>query len=415
MIDLAFGFLLAVTGVVLAIFRANIDTFASRVRRLLALLAAAFGFAFLLGILSLAEKHAPGIVWREDLEVALREAKAQGKPAIIDATAEWCAACKQLDRRTFSDPTVQSALKDFVTIRIDMTRFDEAAQRLQELGIDVKSLPLVAFFLPDGRINPGVTLRDFEPPSLFLRRLEAASTYRETALTPVEVWLGQGGIPWAFLLAFLAGIGVSLTPCVYPIIPITMAIVGARNSSGPPPGFRRRLTRSLVFVAGLALMYTLLGVASAVLGFGFGSWLQHPIVTGGVALLFFILGCSYVGFFTLDIPASLKQKITTQRAGLIGIALLGASSGIVLAPCAGPVVVGILAIISTTRDVALGAAFMLVFASGMGLLFLAVGASTFVLERLPKSGRWMQVTEVLFAICLFVVAIYYGKLAMVSL
>lgn len=417
MIDIPVGGLLVALGVALGAFRTGVETRRERVRRAVALVLVAMGVSFLAGIVSLARQEVTeGLAWRTDVEAALAEARTRGKPAILDATAQWCAACQELDRKTFRDFAVQAALSDFVRVRVDMTRFDEADERLGRLGVRVGSLPWVGFFLPDGRLNPGVTLTDYEPPSLFVRRVEAARAFRDRPLTPVEAWLGDRGLAWALVLVFLAGIGVSLTPCVYPMIPITLAVVGARNPdrAGPAPGLRNRVVRSSVFVAGLATMYATLGVASAALGRGFGSWMQHPVVTAGVAVLFLALAASYAGFYSMDLPSAWKARLGTRRGGLAGVALVGAAAGLVAAPCAGPVVVGVLAMVGTTGDLLLGFGLMFVFALGMGVLFFVLGLSTAALGRLPRQGAWMERVEIAFAVCFVVVATYYAKLALAT-
>lgn len=414
MMDIPIGGLLIALGIGLGAFRPGGESLGFRVRRIVAIAFVAGGVSFLTGILTLrSQGSTEGIAWRSDVEVALREARELGKPAILDATAQWCAACQELDRKTFRDPDVQSALRDFVAIRVDMTRFEEADERLRRLGIHIISLPWVGFFLPDGRLNPGVTLRDYEPPSSFLRRIEAARVFRERPLTPVEAWVGERGLAWALLLTFLAGIGVSLTPCVYPMIPITLAVVGARNPDrqGTAPALGYRFVRSGVFVSGLVGMYATLGVVSAALGRGFGSWMQHPVVTAGVAVLFVALAASYAGFYTLDLPSSWKNRLHSRRRGVLGVALIGAASGLVATPCAGPVVVGILTVVGTTGDLLLGFILMLTFGLGMGVLFLVLGLSTVALEYLPRQGVWMERVEAVFAVCFLVVAVYYGRLA----
>jgi len=355
------------------------------------------------------------IPWRGDVEAALEDARSHNMPAILDAGAEWCAACKELEHRTFTDPRVVEALRRFVCIHVDMTDFDTAQAHLKALGIEVPSLPWVAFFLPDGRLNPGVTLTDFEPPDAFLTRVELATTWRDRAPTPVEAWISHYGLLLAMLLVFVAGIGVSLTPCVYPLIPITVSVVGGSRLDGQTQTGVQRLWRSLAFVFGLFVTYTTLGVLSAVLGKGFGSLIQHPAVSLGFAALLAALAASYLGFFRLDLPAGLKTRLGRRRGGVLGLALIGAGTGLLAAPCAGPVVVGILTIISATGDILTGTLLMASFAAGLGLLFFGIGLSTAFLSRLPRGGAWMTWVEVAFAVMLLVVAIHYGRLGATAL
>lgn len=419
MIDILIGLGLVIAGTALGAFKPDLATLgtAGRLWKAARLALVAAGLAFLLGFLSLGtDSTGESLKWRSDLEKALPEARKAGRPVVLDTGAEWCAACKELEHKTLADPRVVKALREFVTIRVDMTAFDEAQERLKKLGIEISSLPWVGFFLPDGRLNPGVTLTDFEPPGPFLERIEQATVFREAGLSPVESWLGEKGLVIALLLVFLAGIGVSLTPCVYPMIPITIAVVGAGGGggSGDTVPFARRVFRSVAFVGGLAVTYASLGVLSAALGKGFGSWLQHPAVTLSMAALFTALAASFVGFFRIDLPAGLKARMGRSRGGLLGAALVGAATGFVAAPCAGPVVVGILAVISGTGDMVLGFFMMLFFALGMGVLFFGIGLSTAFLDRLPRSGTWMERVEIVFAIAFLVVAVYYTRLALAA-
>lgn len=415
--NLAWGLGLVVLALALGALRADLSSLSmpGRAWKAVRVLVLAVGISVALGLVPIpappGPDEAPGLTWRQDVEQALAEAREAGRMAILDAGAEWCAACKELEHRTFRDPAVVEALRDFVAIRIDMTDFDPAQRRLQALGIEVSSLPYVAFFLPDGRLNPGVTLRDYESPSAFVRRIAQARTWQDEGGGPVARWLAEKGILWAMLLALLAGIGVSLTPCVYPMIPVTLGVLGARGAAeGSALGIR--VLRAAVFVLGMVLTYATLGVASALLGKGFGSWIQHPAVTLTMATLFAALALSYLGFFSLDLPEGLKARMGARRGGLLGLALVGGTTGLLAAPCAGPVVVGILAVVSATQSVALGLALMLAFGTGLGLLFFVLGVSTALVARRPRSGPWMERIEILLATGLLVVALYYGRLGL---
>jgi thiol:disulfide interchange protein len=417
MIPIAAGILVILAGIALGAFRANLAELdgAGRVRKALLVITVAMGASLALGIVPL-PREAPSspLTWRNDVEAALREAQHLGRPALLDAGAEWCKACKELEQRTFTNPDVVRALEGWITIRIDMTTFDEAQKRLERLGLNVGSLPWVGFFLPDGRLNPGVTLVDFEQPSAFLRRIDDAGKWREHPIGPVASWLTERGLLLALLLVFAAGVGVSLTPCVYPMIPITITALAGfrRGSSDAGYPFSKRVVRSGTFVLGMAITYAILGVLAALMGKGFGSWLQHQAVTLGMAALFMALAAAYLGFFSLDLPDALKSRMSRSTGGLIGLAFLGGTTSLLAAPCAGPVVVGILAVVSASRDVGLGLALMLAFALGLGLLFFILGLSIAAFSRLPRGGGWMERIEIGFAVVLVVVAIHYGKLGL---
>ena len=201
------------------------------------------------------------------------------KPAILTLAPVGAPHAGNL-RKTLNDAEVVKALENHVTIHIDMTDFDPAQERWPNLGFRLMSCQNPVF-MPDGRLNPGATLSDYEPPSKFLDRIKESATYMEQAYDPVGTWLSEKGIFIALLLVFLAGLGVSLTPCVFPMFPIALpALAGIhRGDRSGQLSFSKRLARASAFLGGMVVTYTTLGIVSALLGKGFGSWLQHPIVT----------------------------------------------------------------------------------------------------------------------------------------
>ena len=177
--------------VILGVFRPNLFELSPLKRAIRAYLVvlAAMGIAMLLGIVQTPNKAKSPLEWRTDVEEALQFARDNQKPAILDAGASWCASCRQLEEKTLNDAEVVKALENHVTIHIDMTDFDPAQERLAKLGIQINELPKILFFMPDGRLNPGATLSDYEPPSKFLDRIKESATYMEQAYDPVGTWL----------------------------------------------------------------------------------------------------------------------------------------------------------------------------------------------------------------------------------
>ena len=200
--------------------------------------------------------------------------------------------------------------------------------------------------------------------------------------TPVPAPKHEGLI-WSLLLVFLAGMGASLTPCVYPMIPITMAIVGAKGS-GKAKGF----ALSLALVLGMAVTYTTLGVVAAKSGAAFGAFAQKPAFLVPVSVLFAAFALSLFGAFEIALPAGLAMKLQGDgsRKGFGGAFLMGLVLGPLSAPCVGPVIGAVLVGIAQQGDVFLGGLQLFVFALGMGVLFLAVGTFS---AGLPKSGEWL--------------------------
>mgnify|MGYP000027956670 CR=1 FL=1 len=414
MLDILLALLLGVVGIVLGAFR-RFDTevvpITKKAFRFLGILLVGTALAFLTGVLSLAHNETvTPLEWREDVKEALEEAKKERRPALLDATAQWCASCKKLEKETLSDPKVVSALREkrFITIRIDLTDFEEGRKVLKSLGLETHTLPFVVFFMPDGKVNDGLVLNDYEPPELFLRRIERSDEYHEHAPTPVEMWLGEGGLFLALFFCFLAGVAVSFTPCVYPTIPLAISVAGGESGRVP---FTTRAFRIAIFIGGLVITYSSLGVISAIVGKGFGSQLGSAPVVVVLSVLFFILALSYAGFFTFPtsgLLAGLHRGVQNDKAKAL---VLGMTAGVVAAPCAGPVVVGILSIVAVQRQVLIGFMLMLFFALGLSVVYVAVAILRALVDRKPKQADWTQKIDLVFATLFILVAIYYGKLA----
>ncbi|MBI3130821.1 MAG: thioredoxin family protein [Acidobacteria bacterium] len=192
------------------------------------------------------------------------------------------------------------------------------------------------------------------------------------------------GVFLAFLLVFLAGMGASLTPCVFPMIPITMAIIGAKGS-GRAKGF----ALSIALVLGMAVTYTVLGVVAARSGAAAGAMAQKPAFLIPVSLLFGAFALSLFGAFEIRLPQGLQNKLQGDgpRKGYGGAFVMGLVMGPISAPCVGPVIGTVLISIAQKGDVAMGAAQLFTFALGMGVLFIAVGTFS---ATLPKSGDWLD-------------------------
>ena len=209
----------------------------------------------------------------------------------------------------------------------------------------------------------------------------ASSLPPAQAATPAPA--PRTGLLLSLLLVFLAGMGASLTPCVYPMIPITMAIVGAKGG-----GKARGFALSAVLVLGMAVTYTTLGVLAAKSGAAFGAFAQKPAFLIPVSLLFAAFALSLFGAFEIALPQGLAQKLQGDgtRKGFGGAFLMGLVLGPLSAPCVGPVIGAVLVGIAQRGDVFMGGLQLFVFALGMGVLFLAVGTFS---AALPKSGDWL--------------------------
>ncbi len=230
-------------------------------------------------------------------------------------------------------------------------------------------------------------------------------------LVPALAWaapsefetLRAKGLLVALLGVFAAGFLTSLTPCVYPMITITVGIFGAREATSR----WRAFGLATMYVLGMVVMYSALGVVFALSGkiSGAGSILANPAVVIPIVILYAVLAASMFGAFELNLPPSLQAKLSgVGGKGTMGAFLMGLVGGLTAAPCTGPMLAGLLAFIATTRSVALGAGFMATYAVGMGVLFWLI--ATFAVS-LPKSGMWMEIVKALGGLALLVVGFYF--------
>lgn len=217
----------------------------------------------------------------------------------------------------------------------------------------------------------------------------------------------SGGQVWfAFLLVFVGGILTSLTPCVYPLIPITVSIFGANESAG----FLKSLLLSVVYVLGIVVTYSILGVAVASTGAVFGQIMANPWVVGFISLILVALGMSMLGVFEIRVPYALQNRLNTVGgAGYAGALAMGTVAGVIAAPCTGPALAVVLTYIATTGSLFLGFWLMFTYALGMGLLFIGIGTFSGLLSALPRSGGWMYVLENIFGIAIITLALYFLK------
>lgn len=225
--------------------------------------------------------------------------------------------------------------------------------------------------------------------------------------------LESRGIFVSLILVFLAGIGLSFTPCVYPMIPITVAVIGGQ-AAGDQTAVRRPLTAfflSLIYVLGIAIVYSAMGVAAASTGALFGTALQSPWVIGFVVAVFVGLALSMFGVYYLRVPSFVSDRLGTKMGkGLVGVFIMGLVSGIVASPCIGPALASLLVYIASTGNKFLGFWMLFVFAWGLGVLLIVLGTFSGAIKALPKSGIWMETVERFFGLLLIGAALYYLRL-----
>jgi thiol:disulfide interchange protein DsbD len=207
----------------------------------------------------------------------------------------------------------------------------------------------------------------------------------------------------ALPLMFAAGVLTSLTPCVYPMIPITAGIVGGQNLG---TGSRRRAALlTFSYVIGLALIYATLGLIAGLTGSLFGSISTNPWLYLGMANILILAALAMLDVITIPVPARFLRPVSGGSApAAFG---MGAASGLVAAPCSAPVMAGVLTWVGTTRNAGLGFVYLFVFSLGMTSLLVIVGLFSGSLTALPRSGKWMLWVKRAFALILLGAAEYY--------
>jgi thiol:disulfide interchange protein DsbD len=217
----------------------------------------------------------------------------------------------------------------------------------------------------------------------------------------------------AIPLLFGAGVLTSLTPCVYPMIPITAAIVGGQSASeqsGATIASKwRPLGLSLTYVLGLATVYAGLGLLAGLTGTMFGTVSANPWAFFAMANLLLIAALAMLDVLPVRVPAAILQRAANAGTGgrVAGAFVMGAASGLVAAPCSAPVMAAVLTWVSTTGSAALGFVYLFAFSLGMCTLLVVVGLSAGALTRLPRAGMWMVWVKRGFAGIMLGMAEYY--------
>lgn len=214
--------------------------------------------------------------------------------------------------------------------------------------------------------------------------------------------LAQYGLVLTLGAVALLGLGLNLTPCVYPLISVTVAYFG-----GQARGRGRLAWLASLYVVGIAVSFSALGVAAALSGGIFGGALQQPLVVLAIVAVMIGLALSSFGLYQLQPPAVLMRWVGGSASGASGALFMGLTMGIVAAPCVGPIVVGLLLFVGSTQDPGLGFLLFFTLALGMGLPYLVLAMAAGSLTSLPRSGEWLAWTEHLFGCILLCLAAYY--------
>jgi thioredoxin:protein disulfide reductase len=214
----------------------------------------------------------------------------------------------------------------------------------------------------------------------------------------------------AFLAIFLIGLALNLTPCVYPMLSVTVSLFGGQSETNTVKVF----LKAVMYVLGIATMYTVLGVSAALSGTLFGSWLQSPWVLGGIGALLLGLALSSFGVYQIQMPYWLTSKLGgTTGTGIISLYLSGLVVGVFAAPCIGPPVIALLTLVSSKADPVFGFWVFFTLSLGLGFPYLILGTFSGMLKKIPRSGAWLIWVERIFGVILSAAGLFYLALAFV--
>lgn len=206
-----------------------------------------------------------------------------------------------------------------------------------------------------------------------------------------------------YLVAFLGGLGMSFTPCIYPLIPITAGYIGASSSGSRARGF----ILSLIYTTGIAVTYSLLGLVASLTGSIFGRISTHPVTYFVVGAIIILFGLSMLELFSLPVFQVGRKGSNYKKGGYFSTFFFGLSSGLVISPCLAPVLGSILVYLATKKNIFYGMTLLLSFAYGMGLMLIAVGTFSAVLLSWPKLGKIMVYMKKAAGLILIGMGIYF--------
>lgn len=255
------------------------------------------------------------------------------------------------------------------------------------------------------RVSAPTEAIDATHPEIF-EKIDFAAVTDQGGATPggrLGSIVAGRGLFFAFLIVFVWGLALNLTPCVYPLIPITVGYFGGQAGGKSS----RTLFLAIVYVLGMAVMYSSLGLFAALTGSLLGTVLQNPFVVGVVALVLVALALSMFGLYEFRIPAALSGFAGTAKQGVIGAFLMGLTVGIVAAPCIGPFVLALLTFVGESGNPALGFSLFFTLSLGLGLPFIFLAVLSGSITRLPRSGEWMDWVKKLFGVILIAMAIFF--------
>ncbi len=232
----------------------------------------------------------------------------------------------------------------------------------------------------------------------------ASSSTSADSESSIADTLESSGLLLGLLFVFLGGLALNLTPCVYPLIPITIGYFGGQSEGRTS----RLFVLGLLYVLGMAITYSVVGVVTSLSGAVFGTLLQNPIVIIFIVLVFIALALSQFGVYEFKLPDKLVMKAGGARGGMFGAFFMGLTMGIVAAPCIGPFVIGLVTYVAAKGDPVFGFWMFFFLALGLGTPYLFLALFSGKIKSLPRAGLWMESVKHIFGLLLLGMALYFA-------
>jgi thiol:disulfide interchange protein DsbD len=213
----------------------------------------------------------------------------------------------------------------------------------------------------------------------------------------------EKGLPYAIIAFFIFGLALNLTPCVYPVIPLTVGYFGGQSGRSKGSSF----IMALFYVVGIAIVFAILGLISGLVGKQWGFLFQNPWFVIVVTTIILAMAASMFGAFEITVPAWLSSSLGKSREGNIGALIMGLTVGVVIAPCAAGIIIGLVGLVAKLGIVAKGTLLFFIMGLGLGLPYLILATFSGLLTKLPQSGMWMVWVRKLFGVLLIGVALYF--------
>ncbi len=216
--------------------------------------------------------------------------------------------------------------------------------------------------------------------------------------------IDSAGLLLSLVLVFFGGLALNLTPCVYPIIPVTISYFGAQSEGRT----RRLFLLGLLYVGGMAVTYSAIGVVTALTGAVFGGLLQQTPVILGIVAIFVLLSLGMFGAYEFKLPDAWVSRLGGSRAGFLGALFMGLTMGVIAAPCIGPFVLGLVAYVAARGEPVYGFLLFFFLSLGLGLPYLFLALFSGKIKLLPSSGQWMAGVRHIFGLVLLGMAVYFA-------